>query len=104
MGKPWIAEDIIRRLKGEPPLERGIPFIRSTLLEHFESIVRYQNERQSLLDFRRVGCWYLKPCIGAKPLRMQLNQAETTSEVFRLLEAFPWDTLSLSQEPQVLEV
>lgn len=98
MGQPWIAEDIVRRLSGLPPIERDIPFIRQELMEHFESIIHYQNERQSLLDFRRVGCWYLKRCVGAKPLRIQLNKAATTAEVFSLLREFPWDSLSLSQE------
>lgn len=98
MGQPWIVEDIVRHLSGLPPLQRDIPFIRQVLLEHFEAIIRYQNERQSLLDFRRVGCWYLKRCVGAKTLRIQLNKASNTTEVFTLLHAFPWDTLSLSQD------
>ncbi len=103
MGQPWIVEDIMRRLGGLPSIDRGIPFIRSILLEHFESIVLYQNERQALLDFRRVGCWYLKRCVGAKPLRIQLNQASTTAQVFALIEEFPWDTITLSQESLFVE-
>jgi hypothetical protein len=51
-----------------------------------------------LLDFRRVGCWYLKRCVGAKPLRIQLNKSLTTAEVFSTLDEFPWESLSLSQE------
>jgi len=99
MGQPWIVEDIERRLSGQPPLERDVEFIRQELFEHFESIISYQNERQSLLDFRRVGCWYLKRCIGAKPLRIQLNKASSTTEVFALLDLFPWDSLSVEQGP-----
>jgi tRNA-dihydrouridine synthase B len=99
MGQPWIAEDIKRRLRGEAPLERGVEFIRQELYEHFESIISYQNERQSLLDFRRVGCWYLKRCVGAKPLRIQLNKASSASEVFALFDSFPWDSLSVEQGP-----
>lgn len=98
MGQPWIVEDIKRRLTGQPPVERNVEFIRQSLLEHFEAIIHYQNERQSLLDFRRVGCWYLKRCVGAKPLRIQLNKASTTMEVFALLHAFPWESLSLTAE------
>jgi tRNA-dihydrouridine synthase B len=93
MGAPWIVEDIMRHLKGEPPVERDASFLRAALLEHFESIISYQNERQALLDFRRVGCWYLKGCVGAKPLRMQLNQTRTSSEVFSLIQNFPWHSL-----------
>jgi nifR3 family TIM-barrel protein len=98
MGQPWIAEDIARKLKGEPPIERGVSAIRKALLEHFDIITHYQNDIQALLDFRRVGCWYLKRCIGAKPLRIALNQCKTPSEVFRLLEDFSWDILSVSEE------
>ena len=94
MGAPWIVEDIMRHLTGEAPVERDVSFLRASLMEHFESIVSYQNERQALLDFRRVGCWYLKECVGAKPLRMQLNQATTTREVFELVEGFSWQALS----------
>lgn len=93
LGKPWIVEDIVRHLKGETPIVRDITFIRSQLLQHFEWILRYQHEKQALLDFRRVGCWYLKRCIGAKSLRLQLNQLKTTSEVLTLLQEFAWDTL-----------
>jgi nifR3 family TIM-barrel protein len=99
MGQPWIAEDIERRLSGQPSVERDVEFIRQELFEHFESIISYQNERQSLLDFRRVGCWYLKRCIGAKPLRIQLNKASSTSEVFTLFDLFPWESLSIEQGP-----
>jgi tRNA-dihydrouridine synthase B len=99
MGQPWIAEDIERLLSSKQPIERDIDFIRQELMRHFEWIISYQNERQSLLDFRRVGCWYLKRCIGAKPLRIQLNKASSTSEVFALLDGFPWDSLSLQQGP-----
>jgi tRNA-dihydrouridine synthase B len=97
MGQPWIGEDIVRYLSGQPPIERTISSIRSDLLEHLESIIAYQGERQSLLDFRRVGCWYLKRCIGAKSFRMELNRASSTTEIFSLLKRFSWNTLSLAQ-------
>lgn len=93
LGQPWIIEDVERALKGLPPLVRGIDVIRETLWEHFEAIVSYQNDVQSLLDMRRVGCWYLKSCKGAKPLRMQINQATSVSSVFSLLKAFDWQQL-----------
>lgn len=103
MGQPWIAEDIIRLLNGLPAIERGVAVIREALIEHFESIIRYQNEKQSLLDFRRVGCWYLKRCEGARVLRMQLNKASSTSEVFSLIDEFAWDTTRLIEEPLFAE-
>lgn len=98
MGQPWIVEDMIHHLSGRNPSPRDVGFIRQTLLDHFEAILQYQNDRQALLDFRRVGCWYLKRCNGAKVLRMQLNKAATVGEALTLVREFSWDTLSLSQE------
>jgi tRNA-dihydrouridine synthase len=99
MGQPWIAEDVLRALSDLPPLDRTVAHLKEALLEHFSLIVRYQPERQALLDMRRVGCWYLKRCDGAKTLRMQINRSASTSESFQLIEQFPWDTISFIQEP-----
>lgn len=98
LGQPWIAEDASRALSGLDPLPRPKEEIRNVMLEHFHAIIRYQNERQSLLDFRRVGCWYLKRCIGAKELRIAINKAATTSEAMHLLEGFNWDAISLASD------
>ncbi len=103
MGQPWIAEDILRALEGLPALERSVADLKKSLLEHFECIIRYQPERQSLLDMRRVGCWYLKRLQGVKELRVKLNKSASTVEVFQHLEAFGWDAIELSQEPVFTE-
>ena len=98
MGQPWIIEDIERHLLGLPKIKRTILDLRSVLLDHFFAITAYQSERQALLDMRRVGCWYLKPCAGAKPLRMEINQASSLESVFSLLDAFDWESIYFSQE------
>ena len=103
MGQPWIAEDILRALAGEAPLVRSIRDLREGLLEHFDSIVRYQPERQSLLDMRRVGCWYLKRLTGVKELRAQLNRSASTQEVFEHLDRFSWERIDMAQEPVCTE-
>lgn len=99
LGQPWIAQDILRAMQQLPPLERPIALIREVLFEHFIRIVRYQSEKQALLDMRRVGCWYLKRCNGVKELRMKLNRATSTAEVFLLLEQFDWGIVELNREP-----
>jgi nifR3 family TIM-barrel protein len=95
LGQPWIIEDIYRRLSNLDPIQRSVYDVRAQMLEHFHRIACYQPERQALLDMRRVGCWYLKPCIGAKQLRMQINQATDLNELLSTLEAFDWGRLSL---------
>ena len=98
MGQPWIAEDIHRHLAGLDPIDRTVEDHKNSLLEHFEAIIRYQSERQSLLDMRRVGCWYLKKIEGAKSLRIQINRAATTAEAFKFVNEFTWESAGLSQE------
>lgn len=99
MGQPWIAEDILRALAFLPPIERTSQDIKAALLEHFDLILRYQPERQALLDMRRVGCWYLKRCEGAKNLRMQINKSSNTLEAVSLMEQFSWEAIQLTKEP-----
>jgi nifR3 family TIM-barrel protein len=103
MGQPWIVEDILRALSGLPGLERTVQDVKRALLEHFELIIKYQPEKQSLLDMRRVGCWYLKQCEGVRALRMQLNQCTSTRDVLRLIEEFSWEETSLNQKPLFAE-
>lgn len=99
LGKPWIAEDIMRAIGKKMPIERPPSFVKETLLEHFSLIVQYQPERKALLDMRRVGCWYLKEMAKVKELRMQINKASSTKEVFAMVENFAWEKnpLALSQ-------
>lgn len=98
MGQPWIVEDIERHLLGLPPIERTVLDLHNALLDHFRFITAYQSEKQALLDMRRVGCWYLKPCIGAKQLRMGINQAASLDTVFGLLDAFDWGSIQFSRD------
>jgi tRNA-dihydrouridine synthase B len=98
MGQPWIVEDILHHLEGLTPSDRGVLDIRDALLAHFELIIRYQPERQALLDMRRVGCWYLKRLDGVKAVRIQINRASSTTESFQAIEAFPWQEVQLMKE------
>jgi nifR3 family TIM-barrel protein len=102
MGQPWIVEDILRHQDGLPPLERGPNEIKEALLTHFDYIIRYQPERQALLDMRRVGCWYLKRLDGVKALRMQINRSQSTAESYLAINSFPWHEVALSQEPVIV--
>jgi tRNA-dihydrouridine synthase B len=95
MGQPWIAEDIERYFSGDEAIARTPADIKEALLEHFSFILEYQNERRSLLDFRRVGCFYLKKCRNVKQLRCKINQSTSTQEAIQLVHDFAWDEVSL---------
>lgn len=98
LGKPWIVQQIQQFLSQEEVIEKTVFDIKDHLLIHFEEILRYQNEKQSLLDFRRVGCWYLKCCEGVKELRLALNKSENPKEAVELIRQFDWDRVKLTQD------
>lgn len=91
MGQPWIVEDILRHLNGLPPIARDIEWSRTMLLEHFHHIVEYNkgNHIRSLLDMRRVGCWYIKGAVRAREFRLKMSTAETLNDVEELITTFP---------------
>lgn len=98
MGQPWIVEDILRKVKGLEPIERGIKMIKESLLNHFQKIVAHQPERQALLDMRRVGCWYLRRLNGVRALRSAINKSLSTQETFQAIETFFWEDAELAQD------
>lgn len=96
MGQPWLGADILQFLSQDAVPLRTIADVKQALFDHFEMILRYQNERQALLDFRRVGCWYLKRCENVKQLRMELNRSTTTQEALNLVHQFSWEQVGLN--------
>lgn len=94
LGQPWFIEDFMAKSMGKM-IERSAYDVKKSLLEHFAFILEYQNEKKALLDMRRVGCWYLKRCQGAKELRRLLNKAKLTQDAICIIEDFDWDSLEL---------
>lgn len=88
MGAPWIVEDIVRHLLGQDPISRDLEHHRLALLEHFLHIADYHNERRSVLDARRIGCWYLKKSAGTRSFRDQISRAESQKQVLDLIHHF----------------
>lgn len=93
MGQPWIAEDIIRHLLGEEPLERTMEWRRQGLLEHFLHTLDYHHARRVAVDMRRVGCWYFKKASGTRGFRDAISRAEHPDVVKELILNFPMDCI-----------
>lgn len=92
MGQPWIVEDIRRALEGLPPIERTPLMIRDALLEHLQEIRAYQSYRRSLLDLRRVSCWYLKNGMGVKRLREALSRIDSIEKAIEIVMSHDWES------------
>lgn len=98
LGQPWIVEDILRHLAGEPALTRTIEDYRQALLEHFLHTLSYHHERRVVVDMRRVGCWYLKKSSGTRAFREQISRASSVDQVRDLIENFPLGELTTLAE------
>lgn len=96
MGRPWLVEDVYRYFDGKEPLVQTGEMYRDILLEHLDHILAYQNERKAMLDFRRVGCWFLKRGAGMKRLRETVNHTLSAKEIRALIAEYPWSDMDLS--------
>lgn len=89
LGQPWIVEDILRLLNNEEIPLRSLEECRQTLYEHFLYTLNYHHERRTVIDMRRVGCWYLKKSSGTRSFRELISKAQTKEEVRDLILHFP---------------
>ena len=92
MGSPWIVEDILRYFSGRKPLERTVAMRRLALLEHFERTRKYSNDKRTLIDMRRVGCWYFKKSSRTKEFRSKISHSQSVEEVEDLIRHFSFDS------------
>ncbi len=96
LGKPWIFEEIVRHLNGDPAIPIDGPFLKETLQNHLNLVKTYQTGKKAVTDMRRIGCWYLKNEPKAKNFRDLLNKKRLLSEIEALIEEYPWNTITTS--------
>lgn len=91
MGHPWAAQDILRHFEGLDPIKRSLEDCRKALLQHFLFSKQYNHlqPRRTVLEMRRVGCWYLKRAGGTRAFREQISRAESLEQVEDLILNFP---------------
>lgn len=90
MGAPWLIEDIYRYLSNQTAIDRSGLDYRDILLEHVDHIISYQNERRSVTDLRRVGCWFLRGAKGMRHLRESINRSQSAIEIREMICNYPW--------------
>jgi len=88
MGRPWIVQDIINVLSGAEEPEWTLEDSRKALLEHYQHVLAYQNQRKATVDARRIGCWYLKSAPGTKSFRQQISRVKSSEEALDLIQNF----------------
>lgn len=91
MGQPWIADDIRSYLTGVEPVKRSVEECRQALYEHFCITREYHPDAplRTVIDMRRVGCWYLKKSSGTRAFRELISKTTNIEDVERLILDFP---------------
>lgn len=89
LGQPWVVEEIIAYLMGNPVEERTLDQRRQALLEHFLHIAAYHQPRKVTVEMRRVGCWYFKKSAGTRGFREAISRAENMQIVEDLILHYP---------------
>ncbi|MCI5051671.1 MAG: tRNA dihydrouridine synthase DusB [Simkaniaceae bacterium] len=93
LGKPWIYDEIVAHLNGDPPPATDLP---ATLEAHFNRVKNYQTGRRAVTDMRRIGCWYLKNESKMKTFREKLNKSKDLGEIEELIRSYPWQNATTS--------
>lgn len=88
LGRPWISEEMIQHFLGNPFSKMSLEACRTALMQHFEETLSYHHGRKSVIDMRRVGCWYLKKAQGTREFREKISRATSISEVASLIANF----------------
>lgn len=88
LGQPWIVQDIQALDQGLIVPERDIEEKRQALREHFEETLGYSTDRRTVIDMRRVGCWYFTKSQFTKNFREAISHAHTVEEIRELIDSF----------------
>ena len=86
LGTPWLIEDLRERYQQQPIT---LPEMRDPLWilkKHYALILQHvTEEKNAIFHMRRVGCWYLKSFIGARKVRMEINQARSVDSIMKII-------------------
>jgi tRNA-dihydrouridine synthase B len=85
MGNPWIFSQIKECLQTGHYTKPALKEIKKTALQHTKLIKKYKGERK-IIEMRKHLGWYLKDFPNAKKLRIQINSAESFSQMENLIK------------------
>ncbi|WPK12899.1 tRNA dihydrouridine synthase DusB [Lysinibacillus louembei] len=89
LGNPWMIYRTVQyletgELKDEPSIREKI----DVCLLHFERLMQLKGEKIAVREMRNHASWYLKGIRGNGKIRNAINQAETKTELYMLLNGF----------------
>lgn len=91
LGSPWIVQEIMEHLLGNSTPTRNISDRKEALLEHLDHMLSYYPDEKTVLEMRKVGCWYIKDSFGTKRFRSFISKGQSIEEIKRIITEFPVD-------------
>ncbi len=88
MGAPWVIKSITDFLEYGQNFSPDFESYKTTLQQHMDYTLNYENNRRFVLSMRRIGCWYLKKFKNAKQLREAINKSKTVEEIKKIFDEF----------------
>ncbi len=89
LGNPWIYKSVEAVLNGtDVPEGPSLEERKQTVLKHLHLEVESEGERNAVLKFRRIACWYFQGYPGSAVLRAKVNTLETAAEMHEAIQSF----------------
>lgn len=89
LGNPWIYKSVEAVLSGgENPQKPSLEEIKQTALKHLELEIADDGEKNGVLKFRKIACWYFQGYPGSALLRAKVNTLETAEQMRQAISEF----------------
>jgi len=96
LGSPWIVQEIMDYLLERESKPRQVQDRKRALLDHLDHMLSFYPEEKTVLEMRKVGCWYIKETSGTKRFRGMITKCQTVSEIRQIIADFhPEETIQI---------
>ena len=88
LGNPWLIQNTVRVLSGEPAVPVSIPERIAMAKKHIEYLSSFKCEKITCLEMRNNIGWYFKGIKGANELKNKVYQTTRIHDIIQLLNEF----------------
>lgn len=88
LGNPWLYEGILSLFRDKKPPTPTLEEKKRTALQHIRLEIKFEGEKNGVLQSRKIACWYFKGCSNVAQLREKINTAKTLKVLEKLIEDF----------------
>ena len=87
-GNPWIFQQMLAGLQGQPILVPALGERRQVALRHIALAIQHLGAYKAVLELRKHLCWYVKGLAGATSFRARLQHLARAEDLAAAVHAF----------------